>query len=253
MHALPAAYLRRCLAFGVLAGFSISSGRNSLADEPTAVAFPEIPSCVSTISDGSLTDAMQCIGQFTEAQQQAFEAVEATYADLREARAAVQVLADRLNAQRGMVAAFQTECPEQLGWSPYYDAGGRFIIGAGPHGVSEHDRNLDSMNRELLPRNIGDEGGELAVLLHPTEIPPHLHRILYGVRWLLESDFAEDGNHVILAEGIPDQPGGERVRDGFTYRTYNPSSQEEIVEARAHNNIPPFVALQFCQYIGMTE
>lgn len=118
----------------------------------------------------------------------------------------------------GAVLAFDGQCPNaNEGWKPYAKAEGRFILGVG----------TGPLNGQV---HIEQLGGAEEVQLMATHLPGHSHDVL------LSSD----------TEG-----GGSGIR-GANNNSNGAQSRKRAVsegEASPHNNMPPFVALTFCQKI----
>lgn len=135
----------------------------------------------------------------------------------------------------GAVIAFAgTEaqpCPSR-GWELFEKAKGRFIVGAG-HGLRS----------KLTPHQSGDIGGEEKVILTVSEMPEHNHFVSsgYGPNW-------HDGLAGSAApEGIDrkfNDPNPKIRRDG------GHGIHKELIGNtggnKAHNNMPPFLALYYC-------
>ncbi len=104
-------------------------------------------------------------------------------------------------------------CPE--GWSPFEAAKDRFILGAGgKHPV------------------VGDTGGEEEVTLTEAEMPAHGHSVLWT-----------NGDSISLNRGT----NAYRLpftRDGSVG---NNMITDSSGGGRAHNNMPPWIALYFCR------
>jgi len=122
-------------------------------------------------------------------------------------------------------------CPE--GWSLFRPAGGRFIVGAGQH--DNKDANGKSLTFRPAYSSGVDKaiGGEEEHVLTMAEMPRHSHRsgLYTGDRWL-----------------NPNSPGTSLRMQYAHDGTGNPYfSTDAVGEGRAHNNMPPFVALYFCR------
>jgi len=109
-------------------------------------------------------------------------------------------------------------CPD--GWSYYTPAQGRFLIGAGEH------TNRDERNEELDQYTSGTVGGEKNHVLTEDEMPSHYHPP--GV--LLTS-----GDN--LGKAPPTGGIGSNAR----------RETNRVGGGKPHNNMPPYVAVHFCQ------
>lgn len=119
-------------------------------------------------------------------------------------------------------------CPK--GWVPYEDAKDRFILGAG----NEH-------------RAVGFKDGEKTVTLGIEEMPSHDHAT--ATAGLMQRSGAPI---VIVDTGTS---GAVKMPYGFDFATgvdNNPS--DDVINhkggSQPHNNMPPFIALYFCQKKG---
>lgn len=141
----------------------------------------------------------------------------------------------------GAVVAFDREdgCPP--GWSAYRDADGRFIVGTGRH--TEHD----AYGNEVADLKFGEVGGERTHRLSVDEMPSHEHEIRgrdwsrnrWGVPLLSGEAGFVDGNGSTARIDVDDGPPW----DGMVTRLYATGTGG----SRAHNSMPPYVALRFCR------
>jgi len=120
---------------------------------------------------------------------------------------------------KGTVAAFNLlECP--AGWSSFDKGAGRVIVGVGKG---------DGLEQRILTQTDGAETHTLTV----DEMPKHSHR------WLAY-DFQDEYG------GAGSEWHWSRDPDRRYKRTFQP-----VIEASgggmAHNNMPPFIVLRFCQ------
>ena len=131
----------------------------------------------------------------------------------------------------GTVAAFALpSCPP--GWSPFKEAAGRLIVGAGVHPEGGNkDRNGVPLNRyEIAFINRKPNyttGGEKANTLTIQEMPVHGHAY---------KSPKKDG-------------GGYRGGGQSKWNLDNVERRSTETEGRgqAHNNMPPYIALYFCK------
>lgn len=123
----------------------------------------------------------------------------------------------------GMIMAFDlvTGCPE--GWQTYEIGAGRFILGAG-------------QGDGLTERQYGAVEGEERVLLTVDTMPTHSHD--YGGQraqyWIRDMD--------------EEQSAGPAEGGGHFQPVYRVSPQGGD---QPHNNMPPYIALHFCEYVGV--
>lgn len=134
----------------------------------------------------------------------------------------------------GAVVAFDRDdgCPP--GWSEYRDADGRFIVGTGRHSV--HDRYGD----EVAEFESGEVGGERTHRLSVDEMPSHEHDV-----WVRDSPNPmgvakwNAGNGYNLNFLSDDGPS----ENGWGSTLYAAG----VGGSQAHNNMPPWVALNYCR------
>ncbi len=128
----------------------------------------------------------------------------------------ISELVSKLSFPQGAVVSFySTSCP--VGWQVYKELSGRVILGVG-HA------------NELTARSLGDMGGAETHTLTISEIPSHAHsakRVPWG-----EFNWKGGGS-----DPFWDRNGG-KYKD---YATGNAGG------GRAHNNMPPFLALLYCR------
>ncbi|MEM8775899.1 MAG: hypothetical protein AAGF53_12755 [Pseudomonadota bacterium] len=135
----------------------------------------------------------------------------------------------------GLVAAFdQSEgCPE--GWTEFTEAAGRMIIGVGQGSIDQ----IGDQDIPLTLRRWRDFGGGETHALKANEMPGHRH----GIRGLGNID-GEGTN--IRADSLSLVDGGysrgviETIGQGYTDVEGDPI-------ADPHNNMPPYIALFFCE------
>jgi hypothetical protein len=114
------------------------------------------------------------------------------------------------------ILAFVSDCPE--GWESYSNANGRFIVGAG--------QGAGLSNRPML-----STGGTENHLLTIAEMPNHAHKESV-------TTFA----HRSGPEGIT----GEWRHDRAVRFTRQEPATSAVGGGASHNNIPPFIALNYC-------
>ena len=136
----------------------------------------------------------------------------------------------------GAVVAFLYPCKEVNGWQDYAHGAGKFLLGAGkgvlrPQGP--HKPPLSQSEMPLSEIKFGDQGGQEAHTLTIGEIPGHNHG-------------NGPGNYLVQITGRDtvhektDHTGHEiDIRRGFAIK--------EAGGGQPHNNMPPYIALHFCQ------
>lgn len=121
----------------------------------------------------------------------------------------------------GAIVAFDLSsgCPE--GWSAFDVAGGRVLLGAGPH------KNLDASGRLLSTYKLGQFGGEENHILTIEEMPTHTH---YAFRAIGNGDGLYPKAEVM-------GPPGQRIN----------APTQETGGSKPHNVLNPYVAVNFCK------
>ncbi len=128
-----------------------------------------------------------------------------------------------LNAvPKGAVVAFATSCPTHLGWQEHEAARGRFLVAAGTH------TDADDTTRNFVP-GVGLNDGEYTHVLTATEMPTHHHTV------------ERQGP----TRGITDVP--PLGSDGAIIATIEPELTSAAGGGEPHNNVPPYIALHFCE------
>ncbi|QPH54736.1 hypothetical protein [Pontivivens ytuae] len=147
-----------------------------------------------------------------------------------ESLAAAQPSAPELPA--GTVIAVDGRCPRDQGWEPYVEGNGKFIIGTGagiliPTGP--HAPNGDTDPIGLTALSLGDQGGVEAHRLTIPEMPRHSH-----------GGTLETGGHSYEHHQNNNRLPGQ---------TFNYNRSTEAAGGNVpHNNMPPFIALNYCIY-----
>lgn len=138
----------------------------------------------------------------------------------------VVIAFDRSEDRGGGVAG--GACP--VGWSLFRDAGGRVIIGAGAH--ENNDRNGRRLNAYRAFSDDPDDatGGAETHTLTVEEMPKHSHEM--------------KGLYTREAQGKSTNRVNYSNSQSAGWRTSEEGS------GRAHNNMPPYIALYFCKKEG---
>ena len=121
-----------------------------------------------------------------------------------------------------------TGCPE--GWSRFERAGGRTLIGAGPH------TNLDRSGRPISSYQVGQFGGEEQHQLTIDEISPHDHKIQTA-----RARNMQGANDYTFDEFVGrDDPNVDPKRNHISY-------SEKEGGGKPFNVMGPYIALSFCR------
>lgn len=159
------------------------------------------------------------------------ERLEEELAPFREAKGAV-IAFDRSESVSGDAAA--GACP--TGWTLFRPAGGRTLVGAGQH------QNVDMYGQLLrsypayLDNHDNSVGGAETHSLKREELPDHEHNI---------GEYIGGGTDQRVGEGpftyvFPHGSITDRAVGNF-------SSGKTNFAQKAHNNMPPYIALYFCK------
>jgi hypothetical protein len=146
----------------------------------------------------------------------------------------------------GAVVAFDGECPENLGWTRFNEANARFIVGAaskdqldaGPAAFRFGNNGIP-----LSPRQQKSASGTETVKLEIAHMPSHSHRVSTGMGINWHNGFAgSDATYGI------DQIFNRTVT-GLT-RDHGHGIFDRVLERTGegvpHDNMPPYIALNFC-------
>ncbi|MCH9663848.1 MAG: hypothetical protein K0U66_09380 [Gammaproteobacteria bacterium] len=139
--------------------------------------------------------------------------------------ARVNALAQEATANtvpKGAVVAFATSCPAEFGWKEYAAARGRFVVAVG------QNTDLAGTSRAFT-LGIGDNDGAYQHVLTVDEMPAHRHAV-------------ERQGPTRGIEGLP--PIGT---DGAIIATIEQEMTSTAGKGQAHNNVPPYIALHFCE------
>ena len=136
----------------------------------------------------------------------------------------------------GAVVAFLSPCKEFDGWEGYADGAGKFLLGAGkgvlrPRGPHKPPSSPSEIS--LSEIKLGDQGGQEAHTLTIPEMPEHNHDNGSGM-YLVQIT----GRYTKTAT---DSKGKDEIdiRHGFKMKPAG--------GGQPHNNMPPYIALHFCQ------
>ncbi|WP_293576684.1 hypothetical protein [Phaeobacter sp.] len=162
----------------------------------------------------------------------------------------------------GVIVASSVSCDNfGDGWTSYYPAAGRFVIGAGPHSDNDEKRNSDINDVDLrvyegpgdlswetlrhpVASNLSDQiraGGVEAHSLEVGEMPLHNHEVVWvnsrgnqSMSLNQSSVNVDDDDQFHISST---REGGQANRNIGT---------TEVGEGAPHTNMPPFIALFYC-------
>ena len=123
---------------------------------------------------------------------------------------------------KGAVVAFATECPAEFGWKTYEPAQGRFLVATG------RNSDADGTTRTFT-MGAGDNDGTYQTTLSVEQLPPHRHGV-------------DRQGPTRGIEGLP--PIGS---DGAVLSAIEREQTLATGEGKPHNNVPPYIALHFCE------
>ena len=123
---------------------------------------------------------------------------------------------------KGAVVAFATACPTDLGWKEYRPARGRFLVATGEH------TDATGTKRVFAP-GVGADNGSYEHKLTVDEMPRHRHVI----------------DRQGPTRGITDLP--PIGSDGAVIAVIEQEKSHAAGGSKPHNNIPPYIALHFCE------
>lgn len=138
----------------------------------------------------------------------------------------------------GAVIAFdrtdldQDTCP--VGWEPFTESRGRFIVGAGDPSMTPGAFGLDENGTPLTNRAFRQHGGAELHKLSVDELARHNHPVT-TFEW----------GHTI--NGNDDRPRID-VDDGHPWNnTTGRLATADVGEGKPHNNMPPYISLYLCK------
>lgn len=132
-------------------------------------------------------------------------------------------LPSQMTVPSGAVVAFANKCPDK-GWSPYTKAEGRFILGVGK-GPLESFVGLET------------PGGQQKITLTTEEMPKHKHDLTSSV-----VTAHEGGEYITINRGPP-----QLERRKYSDASPGRDIAEHAGNNKAHDNMPPYIALYFCR------
>jgi len=152
------------------------------------------------------------------------------------------------------VVAFEREC--RLlgpGWATFEAAVGRMIVGAGPRPPLRQDApdiHLDESGAALTVYRAGDLGGQEATDLEWENLPNDTMHPLMMRQAAVEDDGELDQQGLALyrEHSLPD---GIDQWIGYFQTNGEDSDVVSLGGNLPHNNMPPFIALHFCEYVGV--
>lgn len=135
----------------------------------------------------------------------------------------------------GAVVAFLHPCDEVDGWEAYADGAGKFLLGAGegvlrPQG--HHKPPGDHPQVTLSKIEFGDQGGQETHTLTVPEMPRHNHD-------------NESGKYLVQRTGEHTEIGTDSIENTIDIR--HGFEIKPAGDGQPHNNMPPYIALHFCQ------
>lgn len=129
----------------------------------------------------------------------------------------------------GAVVAFREVdgCPTDMGWRNFGEGAGRFIVGTGSH------TQFDSYGMQVESLKLGAKGGHRTHRLSKDEMPEHSHEYVFssGKASPRKGDTSED----------------EFGKKDRTIQTGKSGNNDP------HNNMPPYVALHYCIFVGAQQ
>lgn len=153
--------------------------------------------------------------------------------------ASLSCLAKELKFQRmpsGAVVASTKECDQLIGdWATYTDAYGRVIVGAIPNGRDKPSEMTHDVG-DFRDYFAGIKRGEEKVKLRVDEMPGHVHG---GVYKEVTLPLVHGPDALLLFPETRDPNNKKHV--------LTPNSVINSGSDRAHNNMPPYIALYYCK------
>lgn len=139
---------------------------------------------------------------------------------------------------RGAVVAFDfgpnetAKCPK--GWKGHREARGRMVIGSGKHS------NKAENGEALKAYEVGQAGGVSEHTLEPHQMPKHSHN-LQAIVGLRPAPPATPDNFIFARNWLGDGASPPPDERPAVTQTWSEGG------GKPHNNMPPFIALLYCQ------
>lgn len=139
------------------------------------------------------------------------------------------------NMPSGAVVAFNATAGCPKGWQLFAPAAGRVVVGANLLADKEGESiiNEDSKGNLLTVRRLMDQGGSESHKLTLAELPPHNHHN-GAYKYLLRK--TGQGTYSGASDNTRNEPN-----------LYTAAALKPAGNGKPHNNMPPFVALYYCQ------
>ena len=254
----------KALAFSL----AISSAVLAVSGEGFAQTVPKCIGGVKSLNAQSSTgqELLDCLLQMNQTMAKQYSSV---LARARKAESAVRTLERRMKdletkiqseplpTMDGAVVAFAQKCP--AGWSAYYPAAGRFLVGAGDHAETSDHRNKDENKKDLAvftgpddlsyetlrEPNAANTGGKLRVGGREKVVltAEHVHDHQHILKWFGEGNLSLNG-----IPAVTDWPKNYQI----PYTSSRTGARDDGFVAASggenapHDNMPPFLALYFC-------
>lgn len=151
----------------------------------------------------------------------------------------------------GAVVASTLSCDKWgEGWSPYFPAAGRFIIGAGPHHSSEPEIKNRDQNGKPLVQYVGPGDLSQETLRTPSAANTSSRMRVGGAEThtLIEAEMPNH-NHLPPSRGNsgPYEVNALQATGKGHFRGNHARPTSFSGGGKPHNNMPPFLALYFCE------
>lgn len=100
----------------------------------------------------------------------------------------------------------------------------------------------------VVSRALGGIGGEEEVELTREQMPAHVHSFLVS-----ENNLARLVNATVFSDGGGTAPLVEQAGERHPYATNIVVSTDSAGGNTTHNNMPPYIALHFCEFVGTSQ
>lgn len=214
------------------------------------------PAIVQVSSDVATSEFVAAVAEQVTASPAFSNAVQSNL-DTRANNAVATSITSAASGLMGMIAIFgENGCPTDGSWQAYDAAQGRVVVGVGEGTDSMGLRALFTFGHADVPVT-----GVLQVVVDPSAESPEtinvdINEVLTGGDYVTRLNPDEMPRHQHEIENIYVQEGQRGPSEGERAWSIQPRRNELTSWAgdnQPHNNMPPYIALHFCEYVGVGE
>ena len=150
------------------------------------------------------------------------------------------------------------QCPKEEGWFPFDEGRGRFLIGAGEPTMKEYNEWKPEKNSEpekLSTYNPKDIGGKEWIKMMPEQLPSHTHNLgIVGLNGVSAENAGEGAMDILwFSDPITNFTTDNANEDERMATFENLGEDGNALLQKNLQNLPPYIALYFCKYVGLEK